>query len=148
MEPAQGICISPIRHDRVVAEASFASVSFSVDNCDSSVGNPTMVPFVVRNYNRQSIIASIIPRTTETREQFISSCSPSTSRMASLIGSLSRYSSFTASSKTALGCIESQDRKENLLFSFGKVDLLLSCTTSQKAFSVFRFSFKLPGQPV
>ena len=53
-----------------------------------------MVPFVVRNDNRQSHVTPIIPRTTETREQFTSSCSPSTSRMASIRG---RYQSSAVS---------------------------------------------------
>lgn len=94
LEPAQWICISPIRPDRAVSEASSATVSPSVDSCDSSVGNPTVVPIVVRDDNRQSHIAPIIPRATETREQFTSSCSPSISRMASLRG---RYQGSTVS---------------------------------------------------
>ena len=57
-------------------------------------GNPTMVPTIVRNDNSQSHIAPIIPRTTETRGRVSPSCSPSTSRMASL---RSRYEGTTVS---------------------------------------------------
>lgn len=94
LEPAQGIRIPSICPDRAVSKASSATVSLSVDNCDSSVGNPTMVPIVLRNDNRQSHIAPIVPRATETRERVTPSCSPSTSRMASL---RSRYQGTTVS---------------------------------------------------
>lgn len=49
LEPAQGIRIPSICPDRAVSKASSVSVSLSVDNCDSSVGNPITVHLVVRN---------------------------------------------------------------------------------------------------
>ena len=84
LEPAQGICIPSICPNRAVSEASPAAVCLSVDDCDSSMGNSTMVPVVTRNDGRQSHITPVFPRIAETREQYTSSCPPSTSRMASL----------------------------------------------------------------
>ena len=87
-------------------------------------GNPTMVPTIVRNDNSQSHIAPIIPRTTQTRGRVSPSCSPSTSRMASL---RSRYEGTTVSlpAQTLLLAAWRTRTEKNLFFSLEKVDLLV-----------------------
>ena len=90
----RGCAFPPFCPNRAVSEASSAAVSLSVDNCDSSMGNSTVVPDFTRNDGRQSHITSVLPRTAETRERYTSSYAPSTSHMAS---HRSRYEGSTVS---------------------------------------------------
>lgn len=107
----------------------FAPTGRSLVLVPFSLGQLTLVPSVVRNDNRQSHTSNIIHPFAHLQLS------------AWLVPG---FSSFTVRSKTALDCMESEDRQD-LFFGLEKADWLLWWITGQSFYSNFRINVELLG---